>query len=541
MSSHLAHLWRRYTAKPRRGEIWLEHFCVTGFLLAALGLFLVGLGNLPLSDGEAVLAQMASEIYESSSDLKSWIFPTFWGEPTFNCPLLVCNLIALTYTFFGISEYTTRLPGALFSAVSVLLLYKIGREIFIARLPALFSAAIYLTFLPIVRLGRLATFDGGLLCLEILTIWAILRSRRDLRWTSVAGIALGATALSSGIDSLRLLAVILIFLSWDTPRLLSSLYFWNGIVVGVAPALLWYVVQWYSHDATTVVDIWHLLLETIKAIDVNKDLQLFNSVLIWLQYLFPWSIVIFTGLQLVRANLLWSWSKLITVWAGISLLSVLLVTDSRYWYILPLCPALALAGGIKLEQIRSLPSFIDFPRWLSFSFVIMAGAIAVTGLYCKLFARLDLYLAILCIALTITLVAALVSIIRREVQFISLLFWGFYVSLFIFVSSPYWMWERSSFEPLKPLANLIQQTVPETKIVYTSETNNNSALSFYSQHQIIYLNVSQLKQYWTESSSAYLLLNNEAVRKLDLSAKEINAFPTVEDTWVLAVKNTKNK
>lgn len=368
MSSNPTFIWRRSTNKLRQGEIWLEYFCVAGLFLAALGLFLTNLGGLPLSNAEARLAQTAREIYYSSTSLKLWIFPNLWGEPILNYPPLICNLIALSYSLFGISEATTRLPGAILSAVSVLILYKIGREIFIARLPALFSATIYLTFLPVVRLGRLATFDGGLLCLEILTIWAILRSRRNLCWTLVAGIILGAIGLSSGIQSLQILAVALIFLYWDTPRLISSVYLWLGIGLGIVPTIIWYAAQWYRyHEAVAIVDFWQLLLEPVKTIDLGTPSSRFSQLVVWLQYFFPWSIVVFAGLQSVRQNLHWGWSKLILVWTSATMLVVLFEADRQYWYILPICPALALAGGAQLQRIRNLPSYIDYPRFWGFS------------------------------------------------------------------------------------------------------------------------------------------------------------------------------
>lgn len=278
------------------------------------------------------------------------------------------------------------------------------------------------------------------------------------------------------------------------------------------------------------------MLEPTKAVELDITPAILGEVLIWLQYLFPWSLVIYAGLQLVRHNLLWSWCKLITVWAGVTLL-FLLVTNTQHGYVF-LCPALALAGGAKLEQIRNLPSFVSRSR-LNTSWGLMAVAIAVVGLYCKLFLRLDLYLTLIFIALVITLTAVSVSIAKRE-AYIPLLFWGFYVSLFIFVSSPYWIWEPTTFKPLKQLANLIQQNVPHAQIVYTSSQQDSSALSFYSQHQIVALKLPQIRQYWTESTSPHLLLDDRMVRQLDLSSQQVADFPQI-DNWFLAVKNPQTQ
>lgn len=477
MSSHPTFIWRRSSKRLRQGEPWLEYFCIVSLFLAALGLFLIDLDSLPLNNREAVLARLAREIYESSSSLKSWVFPTWEGTPILDRPPLISNLIALAYSLFGVSKFTTRLPGALCGAVSVLILYQIGRELFIARLPALFSASIYLTFLPVVRLGRLATFEGGLLCLEILTIWAILRSRRNLRWTLVAGIAWGAMGLSSGVQSWKILAVALIFLGWDTPRLLGSGYLWVGILLGAAPTSLWYALQWYRHlGAIAITDIWHSLLPSGMVV-LGADQTPTELLVVWLQYFFPWCLVIFSGLQSVRQNLHWSWGKLIVAWAGIAILLSLVIAD-RQLGVVSICPALALAGGSELERIRSLPSYAKYPRQWSLAWGIMTILIAAASLYGRLQHQTSFYLIAVGVALVITLGTASVLILRRDAQFIPLLFWGLYVSLFIFINSPYWIWERAIFEP-QPLAIASErQIIAQGETIDTSKPHYSLAVDF---------------------------------------------------------------
>jgi 4-amino-4-deoxy-L-arabinose transferase-like glycosyltransferase len=155
MPSHPASIWKRSPNKLRQSEIWLDYLCFIGLFCAALLLFLINLGSSPLIDGnEAILARVAKEIYQHATGIAGWFFPTLLDEPYLDRPPLIHGMIAGFYAIAGINEFTTRLPGALLAAISVLLLYQIGREIFIVRLPALFSALIYLTCLPVVRMGR---------------------------------------------------------------------------------------------------------------------------------------------------------------------------------------------------------------------------------------------------------------------------------------------------------------------------------------------------------------------------------------------------
>lgn len=146
----------------RRADAWIDILWILGLLLAAVILFSINLGGLPLRDwDEGTVAQVAREIWRSPANSQRWLYPTLNGEPYLNKPPLMHILIAFAYAIGGVNEWTSRLPGALLTAISVPLLYGIGREIFVQRPPAVFSALVYLTLLPVVRHGRLAMLDGA--------------------------------------------------------------------------------------------------------------------------------------------------------------------------------------------------------------------------------------------------------------------------------------------------------------------------------------------------------------------------------------------
>jgi 4-amino-4-deoxy-L-arabinose transferase-like glycosyltransferase len=542
MSSHPTSMWRRSPNKLRQGEVWLECFCVNGLFLAALILFLVNLGDLPLIDwNEGIVAQVAKEIYQDQGTSSSWIFPTLGGKPYLGQPPLVHNLIAIAYYIGGISELTTRLPGAILTAISVLLVYQVGREIFVARFPALFSALIYLTCLPVVRLGRLAMLDGPLLCFEILAILAILRSRRDLRWGLVAGISFGLLGLTKGIISLEILAISLVFLFCDTPRLISSAYLWVGISLGVAPWVAWSAAQWFHyHELKTTTEFIRLFIGQTNLTGSGSKQSVWYYLLLGLQYFLPWFMVMISGLKLARRNFHWGWGKLLVLWSGFYLAMVLLLIHYEYSpYVLPIYPALALAAGAELDLIRNLPSSVKYPRIWIIGFGLMAVLAGFTGLHWGLSNYIDFYLPFIFGSLSITFGATAVAISQQERQFIPLLFWGLYVSLFLFVISPHWIWELKTVEPVKPIAALIQKYVPTNAIVYTSMADR-PTLNFYSDRQVVFQKLSQLKDHWRKNSAVYLLINRDAVKQLDLPE---NAM--IEDAnfkslnWILAAKKTQ--
>src|SRR6266849_7781953 len=83
-------------------------------------LFFLGLGTLGLTDrDEGSNAEAAREMVESG-DL---ITPTLNGVPRFAKPVFLYWLISGSYLAFGVSEFTARLPSALFGTALVLMQY----------------------------------------------------------------------------------------------------------------------------------------------------------------------------------------------------------------------------------------------------------------------------------------------------------------------------------------------------------------------------------------------------------------------------------
>ncbi|AFZ37849.1 glycosyl transferase family 39 [Stanieria cyanosphaera PCC 7437] len=542
MSSHQTSLWKRSQNKLRQEEQWLEYFCIVGLLLASLLLFSINLGSLPLLDGdESTIAQVAKEIWQAPENSWRWLFPTLWNQPYLNQPPLIHNLIAGVYAIAGINEWTVRFPCALLTAISVILLYGIGREIFVARIPALFSALIYLTLLPIVHYGRLAVLDGPLLCFQLLTFWSILRARRDLRWTFIAGISFSLICLTQGIIGLLVGLIVLIFLAWDTPRLITSIYLWSGIILGSIPVLFWYVAQWHYYqdlvfDWKSIIQSWARIWSVVES---NPKFPGYYFVEI-LKFTWPWLIFAIYGWKLAWENRHWGWAKLILVWSGVYFVAISLMATKLPWYILPIYPALALAAGIKLYQIYNLPSYIVYPRPLIVVLSLFAFIASGTGIYVIWQEKLELSLLLICASVAITMTVTALLIAKREVQFIFLLFWGTYISLFLLVSSSHWLWELNQAYPVKPVAQIIKQYVPKNQIVYTSFSYNRSSLNFYSERQVVAVTQNQLQQYWQELANSYMLIDHSTLEYLSIPKQ--NLVPVINDQsvdWFLAIKNLK--
>jgi 4-amino-4-deoxy-L-arabinose transferase-like glycosyltransferase len=523
----------------RPQERWLELCCILGLLLLALGLYTINLGNLSLRDwDEGTVAQVAKEIYQGSSEQLKWLFPTLWGEAYLNKPPLIHSLIALLYSLLGINEFSTRIVGATLTACSVPLLYCLGRELFIPRYYALFSALVYLTTLPVVRHGRLAMLDGAILCFQILLIWCLLRSRRDLRWALGVGISFGLICLTKGWMMGLLLGVIsCLFLVWDTPRLIGSVYLWLGIFIGSLPVIMWQMTQWLYHGEHFInTSIFSQSLNRIYSSVEGHNGPIWYYVLELLKYPYPWIFLALFGLKSAWQHRNWSWGKLILVWSFVYLVVVSLMQTKLPWYIMPIYPALALAAGVALAKVIELPKNVPFPvLWIKF-FGVLAIAILGGIIYFAFGEKENNLILIILGLMCLTMLITSILIAQRNEQFIVILFWGMYVSLMLFFSSDLWLWELNESFAVKPVAAVIKKTVPSPEKIYTSFSYERPSLNFYSEHQVITENTLKnqenktLEDLWTENDHIYLLVNQERLNNFNLNETDCGHYQHKPET-----------
>jgi 4-amino-4-deoxy-L-arabinose transferase-like glycosyltransferase len=520
--------WRHPGYKLRGREDFQELLCLLGLLVGALLLYTVGLENLPLRDwDEGTIARVAKEIALAPGESFRWLFPTFWGDPYLNKPPLIHSSIALVYHFAGVHEWTTRLPSAVLTAFSVPLLYLLAREIFPSRSRALLSALVYLTLLPVVRHGRLAMLDGPVLCFEIGMMLCLLRSRRDLRWSLGAGLGFSLLCLTKGIVGILIAAIGFLFLLWDTPRLLTSAYFWLGWFLGTTPAIAWYVAQFFHYEKEFMDSLFAQQIQRIGD-DLNNRQEPFWYYLIEIgKYGWPWLIFAFWGLKLARIDYLYSWAKLLIVWGGVYLLAVSLMGTKLPWYILPVYPVLALATGYALDRARDWPSDRPYsPLWafLLGALSVISGALGLVAYLGGNFALTQSFhplVPLTLAALSLTTGTAALLVAGRSEQFIPVLIWGMYVSLFIFVNSPYWIWELNEAFPVKPVANLVRKYVPSDRPVYMAFEYERPSLNFYSDRRVFPLSESALLHHWQSEPHPYILVDKNTREKTNFARSRV--------------------
>lgn len=513
-----------------RDAVWLG-----SLLLLAIALLCSNLDGLPLRDwDEATVAQVAREIWQAPPGSQRWLFPTFWGEPYFNKPPLIHGAIALAYRVWGEREGVARLPGALCSALSVLALYGVGRELFPSRRTAFLSAALYLTLLPVARHGRLAMLDGAVACFALLACWCLLRARRDRRWSLAAGLAWGLLCLTKGIVLGGLFGAIAVaFLAWDTPRLLGSPYWWAGIALGSAPAWGWYVAQWwhYAGGFARVAVVDQGLRRLWDAVERRGGPPWYYGDKL-LQALPSLPVLVF-GLGLAWRQRCWSWAKLVLCWAGIYFACISLMGTKLPWYVLPVYPPLAIAGGAALAAVLEFPQTRPYPR----SWAIVFGAVGIVALggsayYGLLAPEPDGWLGLALGGMALTTIASASLLLQRDELFVAVLLWGTWVALWLFFQSPAWNWELNEAYPVRPMARAIARTLaddPKAR-VYTSFAYERPSLNFYSGHRIPSKTTRELQDIWQQETNAYLLVRGDILEALQPPPTEKRQLP---QDWLL--------
>ncbi|MEM7769645.1 MAG: glycosyltransferase family 39 protein [Cyanobacteria bacterium P01_A01_bin.37] len=519
-----------------------ELLIVAGLIVMSLLLYTWSLGTVSLRDwDEGLVAQVAREIFQAPPDSQTWIYPTLWGQPYFNKPPLVHGLVAIAYRLGGVNEWMARLPGAWLTAASVPLLYGIGRELFIQRLPALLSASVYLVMLPVVRHGRLAMLDGAVLCFFLLLLWCLLRSRRNPYWSLGIGIGFGCLCVSKGVIALLLGAIALLFIIWDSPRLLRSKYLWIGLLLGMIPAIIWYAYQQaeYGQDFWSVHVFSQSLNRVTETVENNSGPPWYY-LLELLKYGFPWLVFLPIGLTLAWGDRHYSWAKLTLVWLGGYLAVISVMSTKLPWYVLPMYPAIALVVGQELYRLWETLSGESFKRspssryrWVLSGFFAFLSVVGWVGSF--YFGRVENEgeLAIMLAALGLTMLTTAVLVWRRDRQFITTLIWGFYVTLLLFVSSNHWVWELGEDYPVRPVAVMMQRALPPDVTVWTSHPLNRPSLNFYSEHRVFPKPRPQLRTHWRQNDAPYLLLDDATLDDMNLKAAQV--LGTAEG-WTLITK-----
>jgi 4-amino-4-deoxy-L-arabinose transferase-like glycosyltransferase len=144
--------------------------CLVLVALATV-VFLAGLGGTRLwDDDETFFAQTAREMFERGDLVVPWFNQTLFAHKP---PFMYWMMIG-AYHVFGVTEFASRLPSAIFGIASVLLVWRLGRILYSPRV-GFWAGIILTTSLNYVVIARAATCDAELVVFCTLPLYLFVR------------------------------------------------------------------------------------------------------------------------------------------------------------------------------------------------------------------------------------------------------------------------------------------------------------------------------------------------------------------------------
>ncbi|MGD8690243.1 MAG: phospholipid carrier-dependent glycosyltransferase, partial [Gammaproteobacteria bacterium] len=187
------------------------------FLGLLIAVYFLPLGRAPLATpDETRYAEIGREMLTSGD----WIVPHLVGLRYFEKTPLGYWLIAGSIKLFGESAFAVRLPSALATVLSALLLIGFARRVVADRSRALVLGLAYLTTLEVFFIGTFAVLDAmlTLFCTAgIIAAWHSVRAVSGGRKMALAaGICFGLAFLTKGFVALALCGLVLVpWLWWE--------------------------------------------------------------------------------------------------------------------------------------------------------------------------------------------------------------------------------------------------------------------------------------------------------------------------------------
>ncbi len=236
--------------------------------------FLLFLGGVPLLAGiESTLAEQAREM--ATTDWFLGVTHNYKAKPM--APPLMVWLQAISIKIFGLSEWAVRLPGALMSMLTGLLLYLQAYR-HRGRLYARLLSVLYLASLLTLFEGRLATIAPALNLFMMLALMQLERmdsqaDKEDANAPWGIGFWLALATLSAGVSIF--FVALLIFLAyklWHPARRIPLLSVGKGLLAWFVPVAIWYALQLMLHGFPLFREAFILQGQTFINITVSDFL-----------------------------------------------------------------------------------------------------------------------------------------------------------------------------------------------------------------------------------------------------------------------------
>lgn len=490
-----------------------------------LPVFLFGLGERPVSKIQEVrVAETAREMLASGD----WLVPRYNGELRLQKPPLPYWLTAVSYRIAGLSEFSARLPAAIFGLLSVLLIWNwLYREFGLkaAANGALVLATCYLDM----RYFRSGEADAVLvffISAACMFGYDILHGRHNTQRRLLFGLMLGLGFLSKGPAALAIPSLTLLLVSAIEKRAgrlqpsVRHFFSLSSLCVFLLAAFGWYVwIVWQLPDSVQLF-FTKQLDETFISGTHPKPLWWYLAH--WFEFFAPWGMLLIPagwmaiGQRKSTAAPLPSLIRFAWVWLFVVFVLLTMTINKQMQYALLFAPPLAILLGHYLTQAQG--GFAKANRILFATFCL----VSVAGILLALRKSSSIPTSLLWLSLPVA--PLLMQRLLRE-TFLStpvLLVAGMTATAFLY-SEAYF-----SKEPDKIAAQTVMLEAAKHQPLYQIRTSlNDGALSFYAGRVVPPADATEIA----------LLLQRK--NEIWLVGEDIPAMPDVESQVTMEVHGLK--
>jgi 4-amino-4-deoxy-L-arabinose transferase-like glycosyltransferase len=343
------------------------------------------LGSWPLISHEANLAQRTREMMESGG----WIVPYLNGALDFQKPPLpfwVGGVLAELSG--GVNEWTARIPSALTSIATMLLIVAWVRHARSWR-AAITTALVYLASVTALYWGRRAEADSQLMfwiTAALVAYWFGIHEsdrRRQVLYFVIMWASMGFSILVKGPMGLPvvILTVLVMLVTCKRARQLRRMLPVVGPLLMLAIAAPWYIYIALRHPEA--VDVWVEHTGGRFVGQTGREGNIFYYLYKTPRLLGPWWLAIVVGVFVAmrRARLSIPARRFLLYWTLGGLVFLSLSTTKYVHYALLIAPPLLIFGGIGLDHIlfELPPRLRGAVKWTFFAHLLLIPA-AVVGM-----------------------------------------------------------------------------------------------------------------------------------------------------------------
>ncbi len=289
----------------KRNFVTWKGFPYLSLLVWMLPLLLLGIGNSSLMAHDEGLYAWRSRLMYDSGD---WINP--WESPHHKTPGFYW-LIAVSYSLFGISEISVRLPNMILGILSVLLVYEIGKILLNKKVAWLAAAILSVEFLWL-QYSRLGTPDVPMVFLVLLGILSLLKAELNPRHRYIWGLIAGCSfSMGFLIRSFMIFIPIValspyLILQHRRHNHLANPMLYLGFLLGLAPTIIWLRLSSLRFGGDSFAELINFVTKLSSEERRNNN---------WTYYFwnvpilaFPWSLFSFLGAGLLIRNFLFKYN-----------------------------------------------------------------------------------------------------------------------------------------------------------------------------------------------------------------------------------------